>query len=128
MKKLSFILVVFAIFGCNSNSKDGITGKWIMNKVIQNGQDVTEEHNPHNERYLILKPDSSFESDGRPFGKNTGRYSFNEEDNKLFLDSDVGPNDDSYWNVRISNDTMFWQGFGSEWAENFQIVQIRNNK
>ena len=128
MKKLSIVLFVMLIYGCSSNYEDRITGKWIMNKVIQNGQDVTEEHNPHNERYLILKTDSSFESGGRPFGINTGKYSFNEEDNKLFLDSDAGPEDDSYWIVRISNDTMYWQGYGSEWAENFQIVQIRNNK
>ena len=97
MKKLSLVLDEFAILGCTSNSKDGITGKWKMNKVIQEGQVVTEEYNPHHERYLILKPDSSFESGGRPFGKKHG-------------------------------DIKFWQGYGSEWTENYQLIQIRNSK
>jgi len=108
-----------------SDPSKGIEGKWMMYKVFQNGEDVTKEHNPHHERYLIFKSDSSFESGGRPFGKNSGKYSLNKAGNKLFLDSDAGTEDDSYWNFTISYDTMYWQGYGSEWAENFQIIQIR---
>ena len=124
-KNLALAAMGISVVGCASNPMDGITGKWLIHKVIQNGQDVTAERDPHGERYLVLKSDSSFESGGRPFGENTGKYSINTEDNNLFLDSDLGPEDDSYWMVRINNDTMYWQGFGSEWAENFQIIQIR---
>jgi len=125
MKNISILIFLGLIVGCTSSPTDEITGKWFMYKVIQNEQDVTSEHNPYNERYLTLKVDSSFESGGRPYGENTGKYVFNEKENTLFLDSDAGPDDDSHWNVTISNDTMYWQGYGSEWAENFRIVQIR---
>jgi len=128
MQHISIILVIVLMLAYTSDSEDGITGKWLMYKVIQNGKDVTSEHNPNNERYLILKNDNSFESGGRPFGRNTGKYLFNKEDNKLFLDSDTGPEDDSYWKVKISNDTMYWQGYGSEWAKNFQIIQIKGKE
>lgn len=97
-----------------------------MHQVIQSGKDVTTEHNPHAERYLTLKSDSTFESGGRPFGSNTGKFNFNGEAKELFLDSDAGPEDDSYWKVRISNDTMYWQGFGSEWAEDFAMVHVKD--
>ena len=101
-----------------------VTGKWYMVKVLQDGSDVTMSH-VAGDRYLILKEDSTFESGGTSFDVNTGTYSFNEADSLLFLDSDVGDNDDSYWKVLVRNDTMFWSGFGTDWAERFQIVQVR---
>lgn len=99
-----------------------------MHQVIQNGEDVSEEHNPDKERFVLFKSDSTFVSDGKPFGRNTGKYLFNSEDNSLFLDSDVGPEDDSNWKVSFSGDTMKWQGVGTEWAENFILVHLRDPK
>lgn len=96
-----------------------------MHQVIMSGADVTEEHDPYHERHLILNEDLSFESGGRPWGKNSGTYTYQAADGSLFLDSDVGPEDDSAWKVHFNGDTMFWQGVGSEWAEDFQLIQIR---
>jgi len=96
-----------------------------MHEVLQEGKDVSEEHNPYNERYLVLRSDSTFETGGRPFGKNTGKYHYHSEDQILFLDSDAGPEDDSRWKVTLRRDTMHWEGVGSEWAEDFEIIQIR---
>lgn len=127
MKKLVLAIVGAALLGCASNPSQNLIGKWSMLQVIQNGEDVTADHNPHLERYLIFNADSTFKSGGRPFGENTGAFSMNTQQ-QLFLDSDAGSEDDSYWNVRISNDTMYWQGYGSEWAENFQIIQVREKE
>ena len=125
MNKSILLLFGICLFACRSDSKDGMSGKWMIHQVIQNGKDVTAEHDPHKERYLIFNSDSTFKSGGRPFGENTGNYQFNKANSKLFLDSDAGAEDDSYWIVRINKDTMFWQGYGSEWAEDFQIIQLR---
>ncbi|MCK3686183.1 lipocalin family protein [Maribellus sp. YY47] len=125
MKFVVTLIVAFFIFFNSQNPKNNIQGTWLMYKVIQNGKDVTLEHDPYHERFLILKSDCSFESGGRPFGKNTGKYEFNENENKLFLDSDTGPEDDSFWNVTIKSDTMFWRGYGSEWAEAFELIQVK---
>ena len=111
--------------GCTSNNNETLTGKWMMYKVIQGGNDVTTEHNPHEERFLVIKGDSTFESGGRPYGKNTGKYEFNSMDHTLFLDSDTGPDDDSQWKVTIKGDTMYWQGYGSQWAEEFQLIHLK---
>jgi len=128
MKILSTILITVIITGCQSNTEKEFTGKWFMYKVIQDGADVTSEHDPFDERFLILREDSTFESGGRPFGRNTGKYLYNSGDKTLFLDSDVGPDDDSYWKVLIRGDTMHWQGYGSEWAEGFELIHIKKKE
>ena len=125
MKKLLVLMATVSVLAFVSRSDSDITGKWLMHKVIQDGKDVTPEHDPYDERYLILQSDGSFESGGRPYGLNTGKYVFDPEEKKLYLDSDAGPEDDSNWNVSIRKDTIYWQGYGSEWAENFQLVHIR---
>lgn len=125
MKKLSIVLFLALFTGCKSNTDMEISGHWMMYKVIQDGKDLSSEHNPHDDRFLILREDSTFESGGRPFGKNTGTYVYNSGDNTLFLDSDAGSDDDSQWKVQIRNDTMYWQGYGSEWAEGFELIHLR---
>jgi hypothetical protein len=49
----------------------------------------------------------------------------NLDENTLLLDSDAGPEDDSQWKITIQNDTMRWQGFGSEWADGFYIILVK---
>lgn len=122
---MKLLVIIALLLGCSLTTSEEITGKWMMFKVIQSGKDVTQEHNPFNERYLILKEDLTFESGGRPFGENTGKLVYNSEEGTFFLDSDAGPEDDSQWKVKIKGDTMHWQGFGSEWAEDFEIIQVR---
>ncbi|WP_163715784.1 lipocalin-like domain-containing protein [Mangrovibacterium lignilyticum] len=123
MKIRPFVLTLLLLAACQTGND--ISGKWMMHQVIQDGQDVTAEHNPHGDRYIILKPDSTFESGGQPFGKNTGKYSFNAGKGTLFLDSDTGPEDDSQWKVTLTKDTMHWQGYGSEWADDFELIHVR---
>ncbi len=120
---ITFLLSVF-IFKINL-SPDEIQGKWNMYKVIQDAKDVTAEHNPNKDRYVIFNKDNTFESGGKPFGKNTGKYDFNLNDKTLFLDSDAGQEDDSYWKVTFKSDTMYWQGYGSEWAKDFVLIHIK---
>jgi hypothetical protein len=124
---LGALFLISLLPACTSGSEGEITGKWYMLKVIQSGQDVTSEHNPFNERFISIRVDNSFESDGRPYGKNTGKYIFNNEESTLFLDSDSGPDDDSQWKVTFKGDTMHWQGFGSKWAEAFELLHIKDN-
>jgi len=103
-------------------------GRWRMLQVVQDGKDVTEEHNPYRERYIIFSDDGTFETGGRPYGSNTGRYTYVHEEGHLFLDSDAGAEDDSRWNVTIEGDTMQWQGMGSEWANGFRIIHLRSDR
>jgi hypothetical protein len=127
MKSFLYAICIIALIGCSSNKQKGIEGKWMMYLVIQQGQDVTEEHDPYDERYVIFSADSTFVSDGRPYGRNTGVYDFNSENSTLFLDSDSGPEDDSQWKVIIKTDTMRWQGYGSEWANDFELIHVRTH-
>lgn len=123
--KLTGFLLIALLFGCSLEKDDEINGMWLMYKVVQNGKDVTSEHDPYKERYVIINSDSTFKSGGRPFGENAGKYTYNSTDKTLFLDSDTGPEDDSYWKVNFKGDTMQWEGYGSEWAEDFVLIQIR---
>jgi hypothetical protein len=128
LRPLTCLILILAVTfpGCTSGTETDITGRWKMYKVLQEGKDVSAEHNPYNERYLLLKSDSTFETGGRPYGKNTGKYLYQAEDHRLFLDSDAGSEDDSRWMVTFREDTMFWKGLGSQWAEDFEIIQIRD--
>ena len=102
-----------------------LTGTWVMHQVIQNDQDFTTEHNPYNDRYIIFTTEGKFESGGKPFGKNTGKYRLDSEEGVLELDSDAGPEDDSKWKVALKGDTMLWSGIGSAWAEDFKLIHVR---
>lgn len=125
MKYLMLVITVLFIISCTPKLENQIVGKWKMYKVIQDGNDVTKAHNPEKERFFELYHDQTFMSDGRPYGKNTGKYVLEIQKKTLFLDSDVGPEDDSNWYISIQNDTMTWQGYGTAWAERFQVIHVR---
>jgi len=118
-----FLGILLAGFSFPGNNK--LIGKWMMHEVIQNDQDVTGEHNPHSERYMVFNEDGTFLSGGRPYGKNTGKFKYNKDKRSLFLDSDAGKEDDSRWKVNFRGDTMYWQGVGTEWADGFILVHVR---
>jgi SpoIID/LytB domain protein len=97
-----------------------------MDKIILDSTDATEEHNPFNERTIMFKDDLTFISDGRPYGKNTGKWSIDENTFELFLDSDAGEEDDSYWIIEFKNENrMIWKGNRSEFTERFKITLSR---
>lgn len=124
MTKITLLLITAFLF-CLPQDDNLLEGKWTMYKVIQDGKDVSEEHNPFGERYFQINADGTFESGGRPYGSNTGKYVYNTETNHLFLDSDVGPNDDSNWNITLNADTLLMQGTGTAWAERFQMILMK---
>ena len=127
---MKYVVGFFAVLmmGCSPEKEKSIVGKWMMHQVVQNGQDVTSEHNPEADRYAIFNADSTFESGGRPYGKNTGTYSINKKGNRIYIFSDAGENDNSQWLFEVHGDTMIWDGFGSEWADGFRLVHVRDQE
>lgn len=124
MKLLLTLLALITVLNL-TQEEPKIEGKWLMHQVIQADKEVSLEHDPYDERFIELKEDGSFVSEGRPYGKNTGSYVLNKDEQTLFLDSDVGEEDDSHWKYSIKSDTLYWQGYGSEWADAFQIIYTR---
>lgn len=120
-----YLLLLLILTSCQPETSvfDRLIGEWKMEKIIQDSSDVTEEHNPFNERTLIFNSDSTFVSDGRPYGKNTGRWNIDESSGELFLDSDAGEGDDSYWLVELENENkMLWKGTRSDFTERFMLI------
>ncbi|MBI1183521.1 hypothetical protein GC194_04585 [bacterium] len=97
-----------------------------MTRITNDGVDVSSEHNPQNDRWIELNADHTFVSDGTPFGRNTGRWSITKE-GWLWLDSDAGEADDSYWTYNISGNEMRWQGQKFEFSKHFVIEHIRTD-
>ena len=63
------------IVSCSSESTEGqLVGRWSMDKVLQNDQNVTAEHNPENDRWIQFNSDNTFTSGGTPFGENTPAF------------------------------------------------------
>lgn len=104
---------------------DALVGRWTMATVVQDGRDVTAEHNPAGDRYVVFHADGTFETGGTPYGRNTGRWTFDEGTQELYLDSDAGEGDDSYWTVTFDGDAMRWQGARSEFTERFVVTHMR---
>ncbi len=96
-----------------------------MNQVFEDTTDVTMQHNPGLNRWIELNADGSFGSGGAPYGYNSGVWTFDPGDVQLYLDSDAGEEDDSYWYVDVDSTSMTWRGVGSEYAERFRIVFSR---
>lgn len=103
---------------------DPRVGRWDLHQVRQAGADVTAEHDPQDERFIELLPDGRFQSGGAPHGPNTGRWSVDAETGELWIDSDAGESDDSYWMPTLHGDTMVWRGTRG-FGQQFTLVHVR---
>lgn len=127
------VLALALVAGCATTAPAGpparadLVGAWAMDRIYDDGADVSGTHNPAGDRFIILRADGRFESDGQPYGRNTGRWVYIPSTRELGLDSDAGPDDDSRWTVRLDGDRMEWRGAGSAYARRFLIVSRRVN-
>lgn len=123
----TIIMVVLLISALTqADTSKSIIGKWKMEKVLESEEDVTKNHNTENDRWIQFNRDGTFESDGQPYGPNTGKFVLDDSLN-LFLDSDAGPDDDSQWKVEFADNTMTWKGKGSPRAESFTLIHTRQD-
>ena len=104
--------------GAGSNEPKG---KWMMEKVYEYDNDVTEKHNPKHNRWFEFNVDGTFVSDGDPFGRNTGKWTMDYENSVLFIYS-VMDDDDSEWKVVVDGDQMTWVGIGHPRKQNTRVV------
>ena len=127
MRRLTFYLLfhLLLLASCAAPISKQLTGTWAMEKVYDNSTDVTAQHNPENDRWITFAKDGSFKSGGTPTGKNTGKWIYTATNNQLFLNSDVGEEDDSYWLVQIDKDSMNWAGLRTSFAERFKLTFTR---
>ena len=134
MKKVNYsilillLILVFAV-ACSSSNNFGkkISGKWFMVKVLELSEDVTAYHIPGPKRWIRFKADpniffeGSFESGTGEERENTGKWFYEDKTREFFLDSDAGEEDDSYWEVSFTADSMYWVGRKFEFNKRFEI-------
>lgn len=121
-KFLAFLLFIICLTGCQSKVSlhEKLISKWKIDKVMESSNDVTSQHNPKNNRWISLRDDGSFESDGDPYGHNTGKWVFTEKDSTLFIDSDT-EGDDSTWKIRFDGEKLIMTGVGTPRQQSFQL-------
>ena len=112
------------MISCTASNRltQDLTHTWKITQVISDGDDVTLQHNPNNDRYIRFDSNGSFESGGSPVGINTGKYVLDTNEHTLFLDSDAGEDDDSTWKINLQGNEMTWSGIGSAWHESFKLT------
>ena len=122
------VLVLLVASGCASTAptseRDVLLGRWDMERIYDGAQDVSILQNPERDRYITLRADGSFESGGQPYGRNTGRWTYDPASDVLALDSDQGADNDSRWRVSLRGDVMEWVSAGVD-AGRFRIVARR---
>lgn len=126
MNRLVIILIILSSCGQSNKLDKKIIGTWTMDKVYEYENDVTEKHNPKNDRWIEFKADGSFVSDGEPFGQNTGRWTTDNENFILYLYSD-SEDDDSEWKVTFKNDQTIWTGMGHPRKENTKLIHKKKH-
>lgn len=132
MKRLIWSLpLLLLIAACQSTQTPASTeslliGRWDMAQVYDGGEDVTAEHNPAGNRWVAFASEGTFISDGDPYGRNAGRWTYDPATQELYLDSDAGEGDDSYWIVQVEGDEMHWQGARSAFTKRFEIVHVKH--
>ena len=129
LKSLSLIALVtltFFTFCSKDKSLAGrIIGTWKMSKVLELSENVTEQHNPDNNRWIrfMIDPEIEnggiFESGRDNKTENTGKWFINQVE--LFIDSDAGDDDDSYWQIVINENKMHWKGKRFDFNKRFEI-------
>lgn len=123
MTRLSLVLLLLGtVAACQSTQvplDDRLVGTWTMDRILEDGEDVTAQHDPSDNRWIRFYANNTFESDGDPYGPNDGQWAL--DDSTLFLDSAAGDGDDSYWIVQVEDDVMRWQGTRSEFTQRFAI-------
>lgn len=135
--KLGLVLIIGLIFICTCSEEIGvktkIIGKWEMIKVKELSEDVTESHNPDKDRWIRFLADKSieegglFESGRNNVKENSGKWFYDRSENELYLDSDAGEEDDSYWSLTIEGNTMLWKGRKFEFNKRFEIEYERTD-
>ena len=129
--KTVILYIIAALFliimscGKDTSLSGKIEGKWNMTKVLDRSEDVTQNHNPDNNRWIRFTKDPDmenggiFESGRGDEKENTGRWSL--KGFELFIDSDAGDDDDSYWQVIIEGNEMHWIGQKFDFNKRFEI-------
>lgn len=75
---ISFLISSVLLIGAFQSKAQSVVGIWNLDQVIIDGEDVTAEHDPEDERWISIEQDSSFKSGGRPYGSNNGTWSYNQ--------------------------------------------------
>lgn len=125
-KILSLAILITGLYSCSGNQapKKQLIGKWTMVKVFDGENDVTNEHNPKNNRWIKFNRNGSFESGGDPHGYNDGNWELDPEKLILFLDSNT-EDDDSEWRISFDENKTVWTGIGTPRQERFKLIHMK---
>ena len=131
MTFLTTVLLVVLSISCASPDRSqptldeqhaALLGMWVMHKVFDDSIDVSSEHNPAQNRWIEFSEEGTFESGGAPFGYNSGKWVYDTDKQEIYLDSNAGEEDDSYWIVNLDQDSMYWAGARTEFARRFTLT------
>lgn len=104
---ISLTLILIAFSACTPSTDkpaDGIIGKWKIYKMNQGENDLGPVLNPNGDRWIQFNDKGTYESGGTPFGPNSGLFTL--DDTKLYLDSDAGEADDSFWLISFKDSNL----------------------
>ncbi len=106
-----FLFIALVSLNGQAQTNEDLIGEWAMESAADVGEDVTAQQDPHNERWIAFQSNGSFKSDGRPFGRDAGQWTYDDASHTLALKSNSGDNE-SKWLVHFDGDKLSWRGLG----------------
>ena len=107
------LLVFMGLCACHKSSEYFI-GKWQILKAVEHNESIDIPEN-----WIHLKSDGTFESyDGTLKKNESGKWTYQFKEKKLFIDDDEGEDKDSKWALSMKNDTLIFHST----SENLYLI------
>ena len=103
-----------------------VYGKWNVEKVLENNEDISNSMDVQANRWIELFNDRTFNSDGYPFGKLSGSFSFDEDKGILTLEDQSNRNGRITWKVNFEGNNLVFTGIGKLSIYKFYLTRNRH--
>ncbi|MCF8413301.1 MAG: hypothetical protein K9G44_07805 [Melioribacteraceae bacterium] len=117
------LVIVFGFVSC-SDISDKIQGKWNVQRFLIDGE--IQDKPELTKKWIEFLPDGKYVVGNYLHEKTqTGKWEYDLIDLELKLDSDLGPFDDSLWEITIREDEMIWIG-SPEFTDSYlEIIYVK---
>lgn len=121
------ILSLLLLPGCRSDTggTDRLTGRWVMVKVVDHGEDITAQHFPSRRNWLEFRNTGMYVGYNHSEPRDSGEWHYDSFAKTLHLEGRFHLSDSSHWVVRFNQNAMTWQGIRTKENRRLRLTFLR---